>query len=45
MTSRLPCVTPEVRELALRLFSSEVAYLVCVECLQMIKLMVVVFFY
>ena len=45
MTSRLPCVTPEVRELALSLFSSEVACLVCVECLKMIKLMVVVFFY
>ena len=43
MSLRFPCVTQEIRELRLSLFASEVAYLVCVEYLLMIKPMVVVF--
>ena len=41
MNLRFPCGTTGVRELPLRLFSSDLVYLVRVECLQMIKPMVI----
>ena len=43
MSRRFSCVTPGVRELPISLFASEVVFLVCVECLYLIKPMVVGF--
>ena len=43
MSSRFPCLTPGDWELLHSLFASELVYLVYVECLEMIKPMVVVF--
>ena len=43
MSRRFSCVTPGVRELPISLFASEVAFLVCVEYLYLIKPMVVGF--
>ena len=43
MSPKFTYVTPAVRELLHSLFASEVAYLVRVECLQMIKLVMAVF--
>ena len=43
MGRRYSCVTPGVRELSISLFTSEVAYLVRVDCLYLIKLMVLGF--
>ena len=43
MSRRFSCVTPGVRELPISLFAIEVAFLVCVEYLYLIKPMVVGF--
>ena len=43
MSQRLSCVIPGVRELPISFFASEVAYLVRVDCLYLIKPMVVGF--
>ena len=43
MSRRFSCVTPGVWELPISLFASEVAYLVRVDCLYLIKPMVVGF--
>ena len=45
MSQRFSCITPGVRELPISLFASEVAYLVLVDCLYLIKPMVVGFFW
>ena len=41
MSQRFSYITPGVRELLVSLLESEVAYLVCVDCLYLIKPMVV----
>ena len=43
MRRRFSCVTPGIRELPISISASEVAYLVRVDCLYLIKLMVVGF--
>ena len=43
MSRRFSCVTLGIRELPISLFPSEVAYLVSVDCLYLIKPMVVGF--
>ena len=43
MSQRLSFVTPGVRELLISLFASEVVYLVRIDCLYLIKPMVVGF--
>ena len=43
MSWRFSCVAPGVRELPISLFASEMAYLVRVDCLYLIKAMVVGF--
>ena len=43
MSARFPCITSGDWELLQSLFASKVVYLVCVECLQMINPMTVVF--
>ena len=43
MSQRLSCVIPGVQELPISFFASEVAYLVRVDCLYLIKPMVVGF--
>ena len=45
MSQRFSCATLGVRELPISLFASEVAYLVRVDCLYLIKLMVVGFWW
>ena len=43
MSQRFSCVTPGVQEISISLFASEVVYLVCVDCLYLIKPMMVGF--